>query len=77
MKFNLKNRPEVIEGPVLTKENGAYDWLSTSIIQELKLIKFKEWFEGFESELRKKVVSPTNTKSVAVYDVIKEILGDE
>jgi hypothetical protein len=42
----------------------------------LAKVVFDEWFEGFEAELRKKVVSPTNTKSVAVYDVIKEILGE-
>jgi len=34
-----------------------------------------KWFEGFEKELKEKLVHPTNTKSVAVYDFIKEILG--
>lgn len=78
MKFNMKNRPEVIEGPVLTKEDGAYDWHATSIIQEVKLIKFTEWFENFEKELRERILDlscgrkPNRTE----YWTIKEILGE-
>ena len=37
--------------------------------------KVEKWFEGFEKELREKLVYPTNTKNIAVYDFIKEILG--
>jgi len=33
-----------------------------------------KWIEGFEKELRQMRVYPTNTKSVAVYDFITEIL---
>ncbi|MCJ7424753.1 hypothetical protein MUP01_10875 [Candidatus Bathyarchaeota archaeon] len=68
MKFNMKNRPS-FRGKSLTE--------MTVTEKDNAIIECVQWFEGFESELRKKVVSPTNTKSVAVYDVIKEILGDE
>jgi len=38
--------------------------------------EYEKWFKDFEAELREKLVYPTNTKSVAVYDFIKEILGE-
>jgi hypothetical protein len=37
---------------------------------------YEEWFEGFEAELRLKLLYPTNTKSTLVYDFIKEISGE-
>jgi hypothetical protein len=42
----------------------------------LKTCPDSPWKRAFEKELREKLVYPTNTKSIAVYDFIKkEILG--
>ena len=64
MKFNLKNRPIFESDPM---------HIGDRFVEAKELEK---WFEGFEKELREKLVHPTNTKSVAVYDFIKEILGE-
>ena len=60
MKFNLKNRPRMGE------THGWDDMIEAST----------EWFEGFEKGLREKLVYPTNTKSIPVYNFVKEILGE-
>jgi len=61
VKFNLKNRPRGQEGMM------GYDSFDYKAV--------KEWFEGFEKELREwKIHLPP--KSKGALEVIEEILGE-
>ena len=70
MKYNLKNRPQIF------RLEGRY-------VTDLK--KMKEWFEGFEAELRQRLSELSNSKPFGLAEwikvtsqmiVLKEILGE-
>jgi hypothetical protein len=67
MKFNLTNRPR------------WSDYADTA--NEMQFIhKNQEWFEGFEKELRKKLMDlpyDKNTHERGVEQIIKQILGEQ
>ena len=52
-------------------ENNQYEYIIQKDDWHALLYKI----EGFGTELREKLVHPTNTNSIPVYDFIKEILG--
>lgn len=64
MKFNLKNRPKPPSEIAIVVGREQYDYA-------------EKWFEGFEKQLKKLLVHPTNTNSIDIYDFVEQILGDE
>jgi len=66
LKFNLKNRPTHHGFAFGEDSERDFAYARDCIV----------WFEAFEKELRKKLVYPTNVKTIAEYDLITEILGE-
>ncbi len=64
MKFNLKNRPNLQD--VLSRGDNLW------------LVAFEKWFEGFEKELRERLIK--NSSAFGKWDrpkeLIEEILGE-
>jgi len=78
MKFNLRSRPGQ---PIIVKERMLQKTSRTEMQRTLRLYSLatEEWFEGFEKELRKKLMDLPYDKNIherGVEQTIKEILGD-
>lgn len=81
MKSNLKNRPK----SRLTRDWGNDPEGKCEYWVNPPYIEWVTWFEGFEKELREQLPTDEEYKEahplmfhdvIAVYDLIKEILGE-